>query len=253
MRDDLLEQATRALREETEGDDAGARFTRARIVGSLHGRERRRRSRLALLLPIAAVLVGSSAFAAGGGRLSWGGVAAAIGIGDAAPAAPAPAAPAPLRRTTWRALPTLSTPEPEAAEPEPVAEAETKPEPEPETPAAVAAVPRGQGARPAPARTTTLESAAPDPGLELYRSAHRAHFGGGSAAGALAAWDRYLAASPRGRFVLEASYNRAICLVRLGRSAEARAALEPFASGAYGKYRQDSARELMAALGGASQ
>jgi len=45
--------------------------------------------------------------------------------------------------------------------------------------------------------------------------------------------------------VLEARYNRAICLVRLGRRAGARAALAPFASGAYGGYRQEDARALL--------
>jgi hypothetical protein len=86
----------------------------------------------------------------------------------------------------------------------------------------------------------------------LYRVAHRRHFGENDASGALAAWDAYLSAAPRGRFATEAGYNRALCLVRLGRSAEARAALEPYATGRYGSYRQREASALSEALGGAS-
>lgn len=50
-----------------------------------------------------------------------------------------------------------------------------------------------------------------------------------------------------GRFASEASYNRALCLVRLGRHAEAKRALEPFASGTMG-YRQSEARQLLQEL-----
>jgi TolA-binding protein len=89
-----------------------------------------------------------------------------------------------------------------------------------------------------------------DPGLELYRAAHRLHFEAGDPSGALSAWERYLRETPRGRFAVEATYNRAICLVRLGRAEEARRVLEPFARGAYGAYRQESAQALLDALGG---
>jgi hypothetical protein len=46
----------------------------------------------------------------------------------------------------------------------------------------------------------------------------------------------------------EARYNRAIALARLGRNAEAAAALEPFARGDYGAYRQSEANALLNAL-----
>ena len=87
-----------------------------------------------------------------------------------------------------------------------------------------------------------------DPAHELYRAAHRAHFSQHDFARALSAWEAYLAKAPRGRFAIEAEYNRALCLVRLGRSAEARRALEPFADGARGGYRQRDASELVEAL-----
>ena len=54
---------------------------------------------------------------------------------------------------------------------------------------------------------------------------------------------------PEGPLVLEARYNRALCLVRLGRTAEARAALLPFADGTLAHYRQAEARALIRALG----
>ena len=49
--------------------------------------------------------------------------------------------------------------------------------------------------------------------------------------------------------MLEARYNRALCLVRLGRAAEARAALQPFADGTLVHYRAAEARALVQSLG----
>jgi hypothetical protein len=82
----------------------------------------------------------------------------------------------------------------------------------------------------------------------LYREAHALHFVAHDPARALVAWDRYLSAasaSSQTGLVLEARYNRAICLVRLGRREEAREALAPFAAGAYGAYRREEARALL--------
>jgi hypothetical protein len=86
----------------------------------------------------------------------------------------------------------------------------------------------------------------------LYARAHDLHFRGHDPVRALAAWDRYLAAAPgdvRAGLVLEARYNRAICLLRLGRRDEARAALRPFAAGAWGEYRRNEARALLEQAG----
>jgi hypothetical protein len=93
--------------------------------------------------------------------------------------------------------------------------------------------------------------AAPAPPVEaLYRRAHELHFHGGEPAATLAAWDAYLAAEPAGRFSVEARYNRAILLIRLGRYAEARAALQPFARGEVepSGYRQTEAGRLVERL-----
>jgi hypothetical protein len=87
-----------------------------------------------------------------------------------------------------------------------------------------------------------------DPAFELYRAAHRAHFQEHDSARALTAWNEYLRAAPNGSFAMEARYNRALCLVRLSRAAEARSALEPFAKGQYGGYRQADAQKLIDAL-----
>jgi hypothetical protein len=74
-----------------------------------------------------------------------------------------------------------------------------------------------------------------------YGVAHRAHFVAGVPARALAAWDAYLAAYPDGRFAYEARYNRALCLVRLERLAEARRALRALVTG----YRRSDVQILL--------
>lgn len=69
MSDDPLLTTSRALRAELLGSGDVASTTRARIMASLHQTQRRRRTKLAFLLPIAAVLIGSTAWAAATGRL----------------------------------------------------------------------------------------------------------------------------------------------------------------------------------------
>ncbi len=107
---------------------------------------------------------------------------------------------------------------------------------------------------PSPAKPARIEQQrlevsppeAPAPTEALYRAAHEAHFRGGDPAKALAAWDAYLAAEGSGRFAIEARYNRALVLARLGRYAEARAALAPFAAGEIENgYRRDEAKKLV--------
>jgi TolA-binding protein len=78
-----------------------------------------------------------------------------------------------------------------------------------------------------------------------YGHAHRAHFVDDAPARALPAWDDYLAAFPRGVFAPEARYNRALCLVRLGRLTEAAGALRAFARETPAGYRRADARLLL--------
>jgi hypothetical protein len=78
-----------------------------------------------------------------------------------------------------------------------------------------------------------------------YGRAHRAHFVEDAPTRALAAWDDYLEAYPAGVFAPEARYNRALCLVRLGRFGAAARALRPFAADAREGYRRAEARLLL--------
>jgi hypothetical protein len=78
-----------------------------------------------------------------------------------------------------------------------------------------------------------------------YGRAHLAHFVEDLPARALRAWDDYLDEFPQATFAPEARYNRALCLVRLGRLVEAARALRPFAQGAPKGYRCTEARILL--------
>ena len=232
---DLLDEAVSALREEGASDDAH-RFTRARVMASLHQGTVKRRTRLAFVLPIAATFIATSAWGVSSGRaVVW---IEEIRTVFGFPSEPTPPPEAPKAKAPKKAARAL-----EAVPQKPVEElAAIPPPPVPE-----------ETAKPAPERVPVAASAAPDAGLdaelELYRTAHRAHFTERDSAAALAGWDAYLSKAPKGRFVLEARYNRALCLVRLDRKAEARKALEPFARGAFGDYRKREATELLEVLG----
>jgi tetratricopeptide (TPR) repeat protein len=82
--------------------------------------------------------------------------------------------------------------------------------------------------------------------LAVFRRAQRLHLARDPQA--VAAWDDYLRVAGQGVLVPEARYNRALCLVRLGRADEARAALEPFARGNFQGYRRKEATALLEAL-----
>ncbi|HEY4056884.1 MAG TPA: hypothetical protein VGM39_09750 [Kofleriaceae bacterium] len=104
---------------------------------------------------------------------------------------------------------------------------------------------------PAPQQVTqpaTPVEVAPSAELAAYRHAHELHFRGGDPKAALTAWDDYLKSYPNGSLAPDARYDRAILLVKLGRYADARAALLPFASAAVGAYKQKEATEILAAI-----
>ena len=97
---------------------------------------------------------------------------------------------------------------------------------------------------PVPSSVTRASSRA-DEEARAYGRAHEAHFVTNEPRAALELWDRYLGRYPRGTFAPEARFNRALCLLRVGRPDEAVEALRPFAAGAYGGYRQREAATLI--------
>jgi hypothetical protein len=258
--DDLLDRAARALREGTESQAEGNQFARARVLASLHQARVRRHKRFVFMAPFGLVFAAASAWGMASGRAPELArqVAAALGLVSA---------PEPKLATPRAQLP---PPEPRLAEPA-IAAAETATAAAETAPAAAetAEPPRAEAPLPAPAvvhapasrsRSTHRREVAPrarptddlpsvdDPGHELYRAAHRAHFVERNPERALRGWDEYLAQARGGRFALEARYNRALCLIRLERNAEAQSALEPFARGDFGAYRRDEATRLLRAL-----
>jgi hypothetical protein len=231
--DELLARAFAAMRETTTGERADARTTRARILLIAQDRRRARARWAYTAIALAAAFVTTSAWAAVTGRLPRA-VTALFSMRESPTprAAGSGASPGPLP-------PQIASPPPDPA-PTPTASAAPDPVP-PERPTeltravASASAPRG------PVDASDREDT-------IYAAAHRAHFVEKDPARALVAWDAYLAAYPRGRYVLEARYNRALDLVRLGRNDEARTALEPFARGEMNGYRQREARAILDAL-----
>jgi hypothetical protein len=239
--DRMIDDAAGALRAETSGPSASTQSTRARILATHRARSARSSQVTTWLAMAAAVLLllgGSTAWAYWTGRLDR-------FLGLETPAEPStaaapesPPAPASTHRTATAPITPPIVPEiapvPDVA---PVVTPEAPPSAvetavaEPETPPASDEEPVDPAER------------------RAYREAHRLHFEDHDAGAAIVAWDRYLRTYPRGRFALEARYNRALCLVRTGRHEEARAALEPFVRGSHGGYRQAEATALYEALG----
>jgi hypothetical protein len=209
-----LDEHVAALRELAGQGDDGA-HTRLRVRRTLErGHAMRHGPRLGVALVVLLVAGVSWGFASGTFHQLF---------APEPPAAPVPiAVPAPH-----------ITPPPVVMPPPVVAPVEVSPAPAPP--------------RPSPRR---VHPRAPDPtstSSALYARAHELYFHGRDYAAALAAWDAYLAVEPGGQLVVEARYNRALCLVRLDRLAEARDALAPFANGEVvpAGYRQDEARALV--------
>ncbi len=249
MADEFLTRATRALRATTKPNPHGME---AMLVRVSHRRAAWSNVRWrAAAYALAATFVGVGAWARVTGRLP-------AALGNASAPQPPLAASAQSARTAekrGRGTPTQLAPLAPSEEALPPITS-TEPMPKASTTPRVSAVEERHAPHRSlnqPPSTIPSASVAPArPGVnadELYREAHQAHFVRGDASAALAAWDRYLAAAgPGARMLVEAQYNRAIALARLGRTAEAVAALRPFASGEYGNYRRDEARALIESL-----
>lgn len=88
-----------------------------------------------------------------------------------------------------------------------------------------------------------------DAEIIAFREADDAYRRSGNLQAASEAYARYVQQYPGGRFVPEATFNRALALLKLGRGREARPLLERFASGDFGAYRKRAAEQLLEALG----
>lgn len=267
-RPDPLALATRALkaRYDADAEAPAPPSTRERVLERATADVRQRRVSRLVFLPLAAAFVLFATWAAATGalqRIFQPEVDEQRGHALASNAPPERSAPAATAQPPLLAASTAApTPEPApsasvalatppvASAPAPAtipsgAQAPARPS---ATGVASAAPPAVTAPDPTPAATAAATGSVPSPEDELYATARRAHFDDRDYGRALAAWDRYLAAAPSGRLAPEARYNRAICLARLGRKDEARAALEPFASGSMGGYRKLEAQKLLDAL-----
>jgi hypothetical protein len=271
--DDYLEKATRELRETGEAPPSEVDAVRARILGTMRKSGRRPARTMLWVLPIAAVLAASTALATSGTSLRqvWHQLLGRAHV-ETTPPAPvevraAPRAPE-TRAPETRAPEPIQAPEPPAPvaapvePPTPVAEELPARPAAPEAPrpaAKVAARPSAtrpeREAPPVESINTPEPEADRDAGtLSLYKRAHKLHFQDQNWAQALDAWNDYLREQPNGSLSVEARYNRALALARLGRRDEARAALTPFARGEVaGGYRAAEAKSLLTALEGSAR
>lgn len=285
---DVLKRAAEALRETSEPSPEELLKLRQRVLGGakvlpLSGARKNKAVRWAL--PLAAAFIAGSALAATPG--AWEGMLhtverfldvellapsheyapSARGGKRAHPQPKRDVAPAPasMAEAAAPAAPEPTTPETPAAPegiPTPIAQAPRASAPAPsrvQKPRAAAAEPTREPAPPIKAAEAEQEVAevdakvdatrAPSRDLTLYNKAHELHFRARRYDEALRAWEVYLAQTPAPTFALEARYNRALCLLRLGHFEEARAALRPFAEGrVLGAYRREEATHLIQAL-----
>jgi len=83
---------------------------------------------------------------------------------------------------------------------------------------------------------------------DSYGRAHVAHFQSHDFKKALRLWTDYVRRYPHGRFLPEAEFNRAVCLVRLGESTAARQALLKLVSSESPDYPKAQAERLLAEI-----
>jgi len=269
--DDVLDRSVRAYQAENPGAALDANAIRRRVLGRVGARQHRKLVLFRFATPIAAMFFVSVALAAShGGVPRFDEMRAWLGVGSVETAASVPtpehfesAPPAPRAAPVAEPSPAPRALADEPAEPVPPRDAvralarrspprrtsaPSRPGPEapreaPRTmvpPRASSAVP---DARPVPDTRPDFLTA----DLAAYQQAHRLHFHGADPAAALRAWDAYLMAYPTGTFAPEARFNRAVCLLRLGRRVEARSILVPIAGSSFA-YGRERARALLTAM-----
>lgn len=247
---DLLSTAIEAMRasDESAGEFAA---TRARVLQTVHTKRLNRQRLVAALIVLGCVSVGSSAWAAVTGRLPT--VLHALGFNVSVDAPEVRTQPSASITSTSRRHVVRS----QVVDPSPTAPPSTLPPAFVETPALQLVPTRGVSLQhvsrhshavvQAEQATEAEQPLRVDPADALYREAHEAHFQAHDSSLALTRWEAYLQTAPQGRFVPEAQYNRAICLVRLGRNAEAIDALRVIEARTDG-YRVHEAHELLEVL-----
>lgn len=262
MSDELLGKASRALREAGGFEEEEAALVRARILATTGERKRKRARKVIVLVPLAAVLVATTALATTDEGFSRAvrSLVALLGDTETAPAPMDDAEAAPKVARSRGAV----VKEPEQLTEPPIDETdegsdlvpEVAPAPAPAmveerttpSPRPAAANAKAEAAEPNPSPSAPEAVEAPPADLARFQRAYRLHFVDKDYEHALLAWEGYLRTSPGGQLAVEARYNRAMALVRLGRHREARIALEPFARGAFDGYRQSEARAILSAL-----
>ena len=257
--DDTLETAARTLREATDAPSSEVQATRARILDA-HTRSKAARPQLTWLAAAAALvlLVGvPGAWALTTGRVTrW--IEAIVGPAEVDEPAPIET-PAPPRVPRDRARPVLPTIDPvidPVIEPTPIEPTSVEPSIEP-APIEPLPIDRDRAeALPSETNETTVGRPAPREDTSerddrlAYQAARALELESRDPTSAIAAYDAYLAAHPRGRFATEARYHRAVSLASAGRNDEAIRALTPFTRGGY---REAEARELIEALEASEQ
>jgi hypothetical protein len=215
-----------------DGDDPDlAEATQLRVRRSLESRARGRHRLVGVMTTLAILFVGTVSWALATGQVSalWTAVLPSR-------EAPREIVPLPVRAPKQRQAIVVAPVLPPESVPAPAPPLDRPPAPAP--------------VAPSPPLLAPVPGVVAPPVETLYRAAHDLHFHGGNPVLTLRAWDAYLAAEPNGRFSVDARYNRALTLIRLGRYAEARAALMPFARGAVepAGYRQREAGQLVERL-----
>jgi FimV-like protein len=217
---DRFESSVRALRELT-ATPADGRVTRSRVLGQVADRRRRHRNyRIAILAAVLLLLIPAAS-------VGWIQLKRAIGNGTRLPGhAGSP------KRTVLAA-----TTKPRLDEPVPV-----------ESPAIENLPESPSGAEAAPTHPLAVPAAQRPSEIALYARAHELHFHENDARAALRLWIRYLDRFPQGRFVPEAQFNLAVCLVRIGDAEAARRWLTQLVSSPGSDYPKDQAERLLAEL-----